>query len=120
MYMVKFKELKMLKSRDMIKGMIVEFTNSIGKIQLGEQYELVRAPYKDGSTAMSIDLKKVGSDEHTKPLSVWWIYVSDIMKVVSTPEVERPEYASHELKAAHNEEYLFVSKTNEKLYYKTI
>jgi hypothetical protein len=109
-----------LKSRDMIKGMIVEFTNSIGKLQLGEQYEMVRAPYKDGSTALSIDLKKVGSDETVKPISVWWIYVNDIIKVISSPDIQRETFEAHELKAAHNEEFLFVSKTNEKLFYRTI
>lgn len=109
-----------LKSRDMIKGMIVEFTNSIGKIQLGDQYELVRAPYKDGSTALSIDLKKVGADDTVKPLSVWWIYVNNIIKVISSPNVEHEAFAANELKAAHNEEFLLVSKDNEKLYYRTI
>ena len=110
----------MLKSRDMVKGMIIEFTNSIGKIQLGDQYELIKAPYKGGSSALSIELLKVGSPEGTKPIKIFWVYVNGIMKVISTPQVENEAFSANELKASSNEEYLFVSNTNDKLYYRDL
>lgn len=110
----------MLKSRDMIKGMIFEFTEGNNYITKGVPYELIRAPYKDGSSGMSIDFKKVGSSPDTKPQTVWWSFVNNFIKIISTPEVQREEFAANELKAAHNEEFLFVSKTHDKLYYRTM